>query len=84
MAAIAQIEHHPGLSRAYKQLSKAYLQKSDITSAQSTAELATFADQLALLSQTAFIAKETLTNRHFLIREFMNPQTASRTKYAAL
>jgi hypothetical protein len=84
MAAVGHIEHHPGLSRAYRQLSKAFLQKSDITSAQSTAELATFADQLALLSQTAFIAKETLTTRHFLIREFINAQTASRTKYAAL
>jgi hypothetical protein len=81
---MGQIEHHPGLSRAYRQLSKAYLQKSDITSAQSTAELATFSDHLALLSQTAFIAKETLTTRHFLIREFINAQTASRTKYAAL
>ena len=84
MSSMAQIEHHPGLSRAYRQLSKAYMQKSDITSAQSTAELATFADKLALLSQTAFIAKETLTTRHFLIREFLNAQTASRTKYAAL
>jgi Vps5 C terminal like len=84
MSAIGQIEHHPGLSRAYRQLSKAFLQKADITSAQSTAELATFADQLSLLSQTAFIAKETLTTRHFLIREFINAQTASRTKYAAL
>jgi hypothetical protein len=82
--AVGQIEHHSGLSRAYRQLSKAYLQKSDITSAQSTAELSTFADQLALLSQNAFIAKETLTTRHFLIREFINAQTASRTKYAAL
>src|SRR5271167_10725 len=84
ISSMGQIEHHPGLSRAYRQLSKAYLQKSDITSAQSTAELATFADHLALLSQTAFIAKETLTTRHFLIREFINAQTASRTKYAAL
>jgi Vps5 C terminal like len=84
MSVVGQIEHHPGLSRAYRQLSKAFLQKADITSAQSTAELATFADQLALLSQTAFIAKETLTTRHFLIREFMGAQSASRSKYAAL
>jgi len=84
ISAVGQIEHHPGLSRAYRQLSKAYLQKSDITSAQSTAELSTFADQLALLSQNAFFAKETLTTRHFLIREYINAQTASRTKYAAL
>ena len=84
LSSIGQIEHHAGLSRAYRQLSKAYLQKADITSAQSTAELATFADQLALLSQTAFIAKETLTTRHFLIREFLNAQAASRSKYAAL
>ena len=83
-ASVGQIEHHAGLSRAYRQLSKAYLQKSDITSAQSTAELATFADQLALLSQTAFIAKETLTTRHFLIKEFIHAQTASRAKYATL
>jgi Vps5 C terminal like len=84
ISAVGQIEHHLGLSRAYRQLSKAYLQKSDITSAQSTAELSTFADQLALLSKNAFIAKETLTTRHFLIREYINAQTASRTKYAAL
>jgi hypothetical protein len=37
-----------------------------------------------LLSQNAFIAKETLTTRHFLIREFINAKTTSRTKYAAL
>jgi hypothetical protein len=78
------MEHHVGLSRAYRQLSKALLQISDITSAQSTAELSTFADQLELLSQNAFIAKETLTTRHFLIREHINAQTASRAKYAAL
>jgi hypothetical protein len=60
------------------------LQTSDITSAQSTAELSTFADQLELLSQNAFIAKETLTTRHFLIREYINAQAASRTKYASL
>src|SRR5256885_9718307 len=53
----------------------AFLQKADITSGQSTAELSTLADQLALLSQSAFIAKETLTTRHFLIREFINAQT---------
>jgi len=84
MAAVAQIEHHPGLGRAYRQLSKAFLQKADITSAESTAELATFADPLALLSQSAFIAKETLTNRHFLIREFISAQNTSRTKFSAL
>jgi len=37
-----------------------------------------------LLSQSAFIAKETLTTRHFLIREYINAQASSRTKYAAL
>jgi hypothetical protein len=84
ISSVGQIEQHSGLSRAYRQLSKAFLQKSDITSGQSTAELSTFADQLALLSQSAFIAKETLTTRHFLIREYINAQTASRTKYAAL
>jgi hypothetical protein len=84
ISSVGQIEQHSGLSRAYRQLSKAFLQKADITSGQSTAELSTLADQLALLSQSAFIAKETLTTRHFLIREFINAQTASRTKYAAL
>jgi hypothetical protein len=84
ISSVGQIEHHAGLSRAYRQLSKAYLQKSDINSAQSTAELATFADPFELLSRSAFIAKETLTTRHFLIRELNVAQTASRTKYAAL
>lgn len=37
-----------------------------------------------MLSQSAFIAKETLTTRHFLIREYINAQASSRTKYAAL
>ena len=84
ISSVGQIEHHPGLSKAYRQLAKAFLQKSDITSAQSTTELTTFADPLSLLSQTAFIAKETLTTRHFLIREYNNAQAASRTKHAAL
>lgn len=78
------MEVRAGLSRAYRQLSKAYLQRADISSAQSIAELVTFADQLALLSQSAFIAKETLTTRHFLIREFINAQASSRSKNAAL
>jgi hypothetical protein len=65
-------------------MSKAFLQKSDIESAQSTAELATLGDQLELLSQTAYIAKETLTTRHFLIREFIAAQNSSKTKHAAL
>lgn len=55
----------------------------DFHSAQGTAEATTLADPLAYHSSDAFIVKETLTNRHILLRELAQAQNATRSKLQA-
>ncbi|KAF2722523.1 vacuolar protein sorting-associated protein Vps17 [Polychaeton citri CBS 116435] len=76
-------ETHPGLSYAYKKLGRVVQTTGDLHAAQGTAEAATLSDPLAYHSSDAFIVKETLTNRHILLRELLQAQQATRSKMSA-
>ncbi|KAF2714643.1 vacuolar protein sorting-associated protein Vps17 [Pleomassaria siparia CBS 279.74] len=76
-------ETHPGLSMAYRKLGKVIQATGDFHSAQGTAEATTLGDPLQYHSSDAFIVKETLTNRHILLRELLQARTATRSKLSA-
>nr|KMM67090.1 hypothetical protein CPAG_03426 [Coccidioides posadasii RMSCC 3488] len=76
-------ETHPGLANAYRKLGKIIQTVGDYHAAQGTAEATTLSDPLNYHSSDAFIVKETLTNRHILLRELIQAQQASRSKRAA-
>lgn len=76
-------EIHPGLGTAYRKLGKVIQTVGDFHSAQGTAEATTFGDPLAYHSADAFIVKETLTNRHILLRELLQAQQSTRSKLSA-
>ena len=76
-------EPHPGLSNAYRKLGKTIQTTGDYHAAQGTAEATTIGDPLQYHSQDAFIVKETLTNRHILLRELLQAQQLTRSKLNA-
>ena len=76
-------ETHPGLANAYRKLGKTIQTTGDFHAAQGTAEATTLSDPLNYHSSDAFIVKETLTNRHILLRDLIQAQQATRSKLAA-
>ncbi|PYH99011.1 vacuolar protein sorting-associated protein Vps17 [Aspergillus ellipticus CBS 707.79] len=76
-------ETHPGLGNAYRKLGKVIQSVGDFHAVQATAEATTLGDPLSYHSSDAFIVKETLTNRHILLRELIQAQQATRSKRAA-
>ena len=76
-------ETHPGLAHAYRKLGKIIQTAGDYHAAQGTAEATTLGDPLNYHSSDAFIVKETLTNRHILLRELVQAQQATRSKLSA-
>jgi hypothetical protein len=76
-------ETHPGLSLAYRKLGKVIQATGDYHAAQGTAEATTLADPLQYHSSDAFIVKETLTNRHILLRELLQAQASTKSKLTA-
>jgi len=76
-------EPHQGLANAYRKLGKTIQTTGDYHAAQGTAEATTIGDPLQYHSQDAFIVKETLTNRHILLRELIQAQQLTRTKLTA-
>src|ERR1700761_4160699 len=76
-------EIHPGLANAYRKLGRVIQSTGDFHSAQGTAEAATLADPLEYHYKDAFIVKETLTNRHILLRELIQAQQSTRSKLQA-
>lgn len=76
-------ETHPGLANAYKKLGKIIQNVGDYHAVQATAEATTLGDPLSYHSADAFIVKETLTNRHILLRDLLQAQQAARSKRAA-
>ena len=76
-------ESHPGLTIAYRKLGKIIQTTGDYHAAQGTAEATTLGDPLNYHSSDAFIVKETLTNRHILLRDLETAQKATRSKLAA-
>ncbi|EDN93550.1 hypothetical protein SS1G_09417 [Sclerotinia sclerotiorum 1980 UF-70] len=76
-------EPHQGLANAYRKLGKTIQSTGDFHAAQGTAEATTIGDPLQYHSQDAFIVKETLTNRHILLRELIQAQQLTRSKLNA-
>lgn len=77
-------ETHPGLSTAYRKLGRIIQTSGDYHAAQGTAEATTLGDALTYHSSDAFIVKETLTNRHILLRELLQAEASRRTKETAV
>lgn len=73
-------ETHPGLGNAYRKLGKVIQTVGDYHAAQGTAEATTLSDPLQYHSSDAFIVKETLTNRHILLRELLQAQSTSTSR----
>ena len=76
-------EPHPGLANAYRKLGKTIQTTGDYHAAQGTAEATTIGDPLQYNSSDAFIVKETLTNRHILLRDLIAAQQLTRSKLNA-
>ena len=76
-------EEHAGLSSAYRKLGRTIQAVGDYHAAQGTAEATTLADPLNYHSNDAFIVKETLTNRHILLRDLLAAQSTTRSKLSA-
>ena len=76
-------ETHQGLATAYRKLGRTVQTTGDFHAAQGTAEATTFGDALNYHSNDAFIVKETLTNRHILLRDLIAAQTATRSRLSA-
>ncbi|KZF22922.1 vacuolar protein sorting-associated protein 17 [Xylona heveae TC161] len=83
LGTMAVQETHTGLSSAYRKLGKTIQTVGDYHAAQGTMEATTLADPLNYHSSDAFIVKETLTNRHILLRELLQVQQTTRSKLAA-
>lgn len=77
-------ETHTGLSTAYRKLGRIIQTCGDYHAAQGTAEATTLGDSLAYHSSDAFIVKETLTNRHILLRELVQAEAGRRSKESAV
>jgi Vps5 C terminal like len=77
-------ETHLGLSTAYRKLGRVIQSCGDYHAAQGTAEATTFGDPLNYHSQDAFGVKETLTNRHILLRELLQAESSRRSKESAV
>ena len=76
-------ETHPGLATAYRKLGKIIQTTGDYHAAQGTAEATTIGDPVQYHSADAFIVKETLTNRHILLRELIQAQQVTRSRISA-
>jgi hypothetical protein len=77
-------ETHPGLSHAYRKLGRIIQTTGDYHAAQGTAEATTLGDPLAYHSADAFIVKETLTNRHILLRELLQASQSRQSKESSV
>lgn len=76
-------ETHPGLAGAFRKVGKIIQTTGDFHAAQGTAEATTLGDPLNYHSSDAFIVKETLTNRHILLRDLIAAQQTTRSRLAA-
>ena len=76
-------ETHPGLASAYRKLGKIIQTTGDYHAAQGTGEATILGDALNYHSSDALIVKETLTNRHILLRDLLTAQAATRNRLSA-
>lgn len=79
----SETEPHPGLKHALRKLGRTVQTVGDLHSAQATSTATLLAAPLHYHSADAFIAKETLTNRHILLRDLAQAQQTTRSKLSA-
>ena len=84
MGTMAVQEPHLGLAHAYRKLGRVIQTCGDYHAAQGTAEATTIGDSLNYHAADAFIVKETLTNRHILLRELVQAEQTRRSKETAV
>lgn len=77
-------ETHSGLANAYRKLGRIIQTVGDYHAAQGTGEATTLGDPLTYHASDAFIVKESLTNRHILLRELLQAEQSRRSKEAAV
>ena len=80
LVAFAGLEAHAGMANALRKLGRTIQAASDISSAYSTVECAIFLDALSYVADATFIAKETLTTRQFIIRDYLAGQNTTKSK----
>src|SRR6185437_9416104 len=68
----------------YRKLGRIIQSCGDYHAAQGTAEATTLGDPLTYHAADAFIVKETLTNRHILLRELLQAEQARRSKESSV
>ncbi|KAB8349709.1 hypothetical protein FH972_023724 [Carpinus fangiana] len=83
LASMAEPEGHPGLKNAYRKLGRTVQTTGDLHAVQGTSEATVLGEPLNYFSNDAFIVKETLTNRHILLRDLLAAQATTRTKLSA-
>ena len=81
--ALVEQEIHPGLKYAYRKLGRTVQTVGDMHAAQGTAEATVLGDPLHYHSNDALIVKETLTNRHIILRDLLQAQQAVKSKLSA-
>lgn len=74
-------ESQPGLINMWQKLSKVISVVSETESHKGILGDALYADGIALVADDAFIIKETLTNRHILMRDLIKAQQNSRSRH---
>lgn len=74
-------ESQPGLVNMWQKLSKVMNVVSETEYQKSIVGDALFADGIALVADDAFIIKETLTNRHILMRDLVKAQQNSKSRH---
>ncbi|AET38062.1 retromer subunit VPS17 Ecym_2320 [Eremothecium cymbalariae DBVPG len=67
-------------SKLYRRFGKVITAVGDIDSVMATFEMATLYDDLKWIVQDSYIVKETLTNRHFLMKELLQAQQNTKMK----
>lgn len=68
---------------AYRKLGKVIQTTGDFHAAQGTGEATTLGDPLKYHSSDAEVVKETLTNRHIILRDLLAAQAATKSKESA-
>lgn len=76
----AAVDTH--LGAACDKVAHAFAVAGDAEAQRALAEEATFGDTIALVSRDAYIVKETLTNRHLLMRDLQKAERATESKHA--
>ncbi|KAK9471942.1 uncharacterized protein V1510DRAFT_418824 [Dipodascopsis tothii] len=81
-SSMTSLESQAGMINMWKKLGKTVMNVGDVQAMRATAEAATIGDTAYWLSNSAYIVKETLTNRHILMRDLLAAQATSKSKHA--